>query len=1032
MKHTEYWENPAVIAENKEPGHELALPYDSEGACVRGEESPYRLSLNGKWKFYWQQGVDTPLPQGYQEKGFAGEGSFDEVEVPGVWQLQGYGKPIYLSSSYPAAIGTKKSSIPSISHKQNEVAIYRRRFTVPQQFSGRELFLHFGAVKAALYVYVNGSYAGYSQGSMTPAEFDVTPYITEGENQVTAVVYRYSDGAYLEDQDMWFLSGIYRDVYLYAESKVCIRDVFAKAELLRGYRDGDLHVDVTLGNYGESAAVKLTAKLLRGEQEIALYAAGVVAKSGSTRIAFQKTLEQVEAWSAETPNLYTLVLILEAGGQTLCVKRVRIGFKKVEIRGNVLYFNGQKLKIKGVNRHDFDPDYGWAVPRERYHQDLSLMKLANINAIRTSHYPDDPYFYDLCDEYGFYVMDECDVETHGVRRKGVPGSNPMWTQAVLDRAERMVLRDRNHACVTFWSLGNEAGDGDNFLKMRERVLELDDRYPIHYEGDFDLTKSDFISRMYPDAGKLEKLCKQEEITVSFFENLTNRLAADNKPITPEMYAGKPVILCEFAHAMENSLGNFKEYMDAFDAYDHMCGGFIWDYVDQAIHVRRDGIDQWLYGGDFDEGATSGNFCANGIIAADRTVHPSYYEVKKVYQPVCVTFDAEQRILHIQNRNLFVSLAALDCIWSLEERGNVLASGTLDVSGVQAQEDAAYTLAYDPSAGDGGEQVLNVSFRLREKQQWAEQGSELMFEQFILEPRAFAEPQTPTGELAVEKKGKRITVTGSAFRVQFDGGVLTELVYRGQNMLMCGIRPSFFRAPTDNDIGNLNFAPVFTPLSPAYRRRKAGKVKSVKLERGDNTVRVHVKWKASFTKRVETVYTVYPDGRIDTAFTATATVFDFTRAGLCMQLPASLGQVTYYGKGPHENYIDRNTGARLGVYRTDVKGLEHRYMRPQENGNRTGVRAVAFAGEQGGVAFTAKPGTSFDFAAHLYTDDALDRARHLHELEYTQLITLHLDASQCGVGGDMPGVACLHTPYIMRKGQAYSFAFTIQPYAASGR
>ncbi len=1026
MRKLAYWEDPNIIQENKEAGHILAMPYDAEDACLSGGTSPYFLSLNGMWRFRWIQGADSPLPEGYERPDFD-DSSFDEIRVPGVWQLSGYGKPVYLSSSYPAAVAVAKRKIPTIRHDLNEIGIYRRAFTLPESFAGREIYLHFGAAKAALYVYVNGEYAGYSQGSMTPHEFDVTRFVSPGENQVTAVVYRYSDGTYLEDQDMWFLSGIYRDVYLYAEHRVALRDFFACAELDESYCGGTLAVTQRIDNFGESAALKISAELIRGAQREQIYSSGVVAKPGTNHFSFRRRFKNVDRWSAEEPNLYTLLLKIELNGRCICAKSCRIGFKRVEIRGNVLYLNGEKLKIKGVNRHDFDPDHGWAILRERIRQDLLLMKRAHINAIRTSHYPDDPYFYDLCDELGFYVMDECDMETHGVRRKGVPGSNPIWTKAVVDRAERMVLRDRNHACVTFWSLGNEAGDGDNFMKMRGRVLELDGRWPIHYEGDFDLTKSDFISRMYPTQEKLRALCEQREITVSFFENLTNKLAADNKPVTAEMYRSKPVLLCEFAHCMENSLGNFQEYMDAFDRYDHMCGGFIWDYVDQAIHVRRDGQDRWLYGGDFGEGATSGCFCANGIIAADRTVHPAYYEVKKVYQPVSAAVDWPSGTITIRNKNLFVTLDDYELVWRLMRRERKIDGGTVDITGIRPGESAAYTLPYRyEDLREEEEYILNIDFVRRERCAWAARGEVAMSEQFIRTPRAAESP--PPGAVGVpvryEKSGRRLTVTAGQTAAVFVGGVLESLSFGAGNILRDGVRPSFFRAPTDNDIGNFNFAPAFRFLSPSLRRQKPGRPTRVKVSTVEDSVAVTVCWRAAFTRGVETRYLFTPDGAVHVFFQATGTGFDFTRAGLMMTLDGSFGQVEYYGRGPEENYSDRCSGSPLGVYHSDIRSLEHRYMRPQENGNRTGVRDLTFRGQRGSVCFASSDPDGFSFSAHQYTDLALHRADHLYELAYGEDTVLHLDAAQSGVGGDLPGVACLHEPYVMRRGRPFRLHFTI--------
>ena len=560
---------------------------------------------------------------------------------------------------------------------------------------------------------------------MTPAEFRITDAIHAGENSITAEVYRYSDGTYLEDQDMWFLSGIYRDVYLYAENDIYLRDFYARAELDEACQDATLSVWTGVANWGKETVedIVLDAALVGGTK-LSFEPLELVALPGNTRSFFTADIEKPLQWSAEAPNLYTLVLTLRKGDQVLSCKSVRIGFKRIEIKGEQLLVNGSPVLLKGVNRHDFDPDHGWAVPRERYYEDLNLMKQANINAIRTSHYPDDPFFYELCDEYGFYVMDECDMETHGVRRKDVPGSNPMWTQAVVDRARRMVIRDRNHACVCIWSLGNEAGDGENFKYMKQAILYHDDSRPVHYEGDFDLTTSDFISRMYPNGEMMEKLGTRQPITVSMFENIANSLAADNKPITAEMYRGKPVVLCEFAHAMENSLGNFQEFMDAFEKYDNLCGGFIWDFVDQAIHKKENGVDKWLYGGDFDEGATSGYFCANGIIAADRTPHPSYYEVKKVYQPI---HTEEQNLLsgkiRVLNKFLFTDLSGFSLVWTIQAAGKTIQEGRINELHIQPGASAELVLPYDLTDLPAAECVLTVSFITKEDTPWAKAGFE---------------------------------------------------------------------------------------------------------------------------------------------------------------------------------------------------------------------------------------------------------------------------------------------------------------------
>ena len=579
------WENPEIFKINKEDGHAIMMPFDSEKDALSAKESNYKQSLNGKWKFYWQRGLKNQ-PENFQLTSFD-DSHWDEINVPSVWQTQGYSVPYYYASTFPKAFSRSKGKIPSIDHDMQEIGFYRKSFTLNENFNGREIFLHFGAAKSALEIYVNGEFVGYSQGSMTPHEFNVTKVLKPGENVITAKLYRYSDGSYLEDQDMWWLCGIYREVYLFAEPKLCLRDFYFKTDFDDSYTDSNVTLNMYINNYNNiRGKMTASAKLIDSNNgEILLGTKETELSGGNEAVTFTETVKAPEKWSAETPNLYTLVMTIELDGKIICVKTYKVGFKKVEIKGEKIYYNGMPLMIKGVNRHDFDCDNGWAVPREIYTQDLDIMKQNNINSIRTSHYPDDPYFYDMCNKYGFYVMDECEVETHGVRRKGVPGSNPVWTGAVVDRMQRMVLRDRNDPCVFMWSLGNEAGDGSNFMEMKKAALALDNSRQFHYEGDFDLTKSDVISRMYPTKDIMEKLGNKQPITISLYDNIANQLAADSKPIKAEMYEGKPVVLCEYAHSMENSLGNFQEYIDDFEKYDNMCGGFIWDFVERCV-LRR--------------------------------------------------------------------------------------------------------------------------------------------------------------------------------------------------------------------------------------------------------------------------------------------------------------------------------------------------------------------------------------------------------------------------------------------------------------
>lgn len=1032
MKEKKYWEIPNIYKENKEDGHCLSLPYTNFKSCVYGEVPACKKTLNGRWKFFWQQGVDK-LPPEYASPELD-DSSWAEITVPGVWQLQGWGKPVYLCSFVPGALSTSKSKIPQISHKKNEVGIYRRNFTVPEDFKDREIFIHFGAVKSAFFLYINGKRVGYSQGSMTPAEFRVTDFLIEGENQLTAEVYRYSDGTYLEDQDMWFLSGIYREVYLYSEPKITIGDFYAKAQLDEAYTDGHLDVELKLNNYTNDATILYSDLLLMEDKENprVLKSEQIIVNPGESYYNFNHVEPAPRQWSAEEPNLYRVAVVLRTEEEIICVKQHRIGFKRVEKKGNVLLINGKPVIIKGVNRHDFDPDHGWAVPERTYKIDLTLMKQANINAIRTSHYPNAPILYDLCDEMGFYVMDEADVESHGVRRKNCPGDNPKWFGACVDRAQRMVLRDRNHACVCFWSLGNEAGDGKTFEYMRKAVLVLDDTRLIHYEGEFDFDKSDFISRMYPDGGYMEKLGNKQEVKVKFYENIANKLAADSKPIKPEHYGTRPVILCEYAHSMENSLGNFKEFTDAFEKYDNLCGGFIWDYVDQSIHKQDGETDKWLYGGDFDEGATSYYFCANGIIGADRIPHPSYYEVKKCYADVAAeAIDLKIGRFKVINKHRFSNHNRYTLNWELAENGVMIEEGTLGAVDIAPLSSAEVIVPYDLSDLPEGEIVLTLRWTLTQDTSWAMKGYEVTFEQFLVRKAIDADPGESEEALDVISNGKNLVVKSSKINVEFANGVLCSLSFSGKQLIYpeSGIKPNFFRPLTDNDIGYLNFVPYLRKLHPKYRWLSATKrcrVRSVKVLREESgKCIVIVKWRAPFVRKVKTEYIIHSSGYIDVRHSLKNGVLNMIKIGLNLSIPNEYSDVCWYGRGPHECYCDRKTGAAIGLYYSDVDGLEHRYMRPQENGQRVDCRSLKITDSEGaGFCFASLDDSGFEFNLRKYDQYKLDKAAHLYELEPDDHLSLDIDGRSCGVGGDLPGCAHLRKPYIMERFKDFSFGFRI--------
>lgn len=1030
------WEDLTIIGQNKEPGHAQAFLYDTESEAVKLEPSPYQYSLNGDWKFYFQKGARLSSEITAADMDDTG---WDTITVPSVWQLKGYGEPYYYATSYPQAIDTNKKTLPRISYELQEAGVYRRSFRVPGHFNGHEIFLHFGAVKAALEVYVNGQYVGYSQGSMTPHEFDVTKVIKDGINQVTAIVWRYSDGTYLEDQDMWFFSGIYREVYLYAEPKITVRDYYIRSEFDQELRDAKVALSLSLNSWQSPGTVRVKASipelgLQLGEQSLEVRNGAVV--------ELNALVEKPEKWSHELPRLYTVVIIWEFNGRTYH-KALRFGFRKIEICNNVIYLNGKRLIIKGVNRHDYDPDHGWAVPPWRYKEDILIMKRLNINSIRTSHYPNHPKLYELCDEYGILVMDEADLESHGVRRK-LPLSDPKWTKACIDRMERMVLRDRNHSCIIFWSLGNEAGRGKNFDKMREAAERLDTTRLFHYEGEHRKEVSDVISRMYPNEGVFQQLCSMEPIKVSKYSPVA--LANDSKVITNEMYETMPLILCEYAHCMGNSLGNFVEYTDAFEKYPHMCGGYIWDFADQAIHKAAPEGDEWLYGIDFEETynkngykkksktGSDGAFCANGIVAANRELHPAAYEVKKCYQNLRVLpVDIEKGHYRIHNNQLYRSLVPYyRLIWRMECNGSQFEAGEVPeelLKKADPQSKVDITIIPKKPLPLAGEITITFQWLLNEDTPWEKAGYVQAYDQHILrEYKGLAFIPNKKQQISIEKSDDSITITGDSFVYLFTDGSLVSAKWKGKELLLAPVVPNLSRAVTDNDIDTGHFVPMLTPYMNAVKWERMSnqlQCKAQSVNNGCSPVRIQTTWKHPLCRSLTIDYGVYSDGEIEFQMRVSSKAAPLVRVGIQMLLPESFDTVNWYGRGPQECYPDRKTGAIISRYTSSVRNLEHQYMRPQENGTRCDIRELELTdGKRMNIRIKDLSNKGLLFSAWNYTQDSLRKATHAHLIKYENLTTLNIDGVMCGVGGDLPGIASLHKAYILEAKKEHIANFVL--------
>jgi beta-galactosidase len=1033
------WENPYVIGKNKENPHCIALPYSDADTLLSGEETNWKINLNGNWKFNF---TEKPVnrPKDFYKIDYS-VNDWDEITVPGVWEFQGYGKPIYLAFDYPSTISKKKSQIPKIDHNDNPVGSYRRNFSIPSGWDNREIFIHFGAVKAAFYLWINGEMVGYSQGSMTPAEFNITNYIKEGNNVLAVEVYKYCDGTYLEDQDMWFLGGIYRDVYIYSEPKLYIRDIFARCTLDNQYKDAVLYLDIDLKSEKIQEEGSLEVYLLeKGKKQLkdCIISENIKLQKNEQKYEFTKEIFNPNKWTAETPNLYKIVVVLKgSNNQILELKAINIGFRVIEIKDSKFLINGKPILFKGVNRHDYDPKGGWAVPNETRLKDILIMKQHNINALRASHYPNDPYIYELCDEYGLYVIDEANVETHGVRKKNVPGDDPMWTEAVVDRMVRMVHRDKNYSSIIMWSLGNEAGFGSNFKKMKKAAFNIDDTRPFHYEGDCDLETSDVLSMMYPTPEKEKKYGEKQDIKLSLMENLTNALTADNKAFTKEQYINKPVMNCEYAHAMENSLGNFKEHMDNFNKYDNWCGGFIWDFVDQAVLKGKvNGKKYWAYGGDFSEGKTHGIFCANGIIAADRTLHPSIYEVKKVYQNISVTanniLDGE---CTVYNNNVFIALDYVYLYWELIENGEKIISGNFDNLNINPNESKKIIIPFEKSTLDERKEYhLLISFRLKKDTLWAQKHFEVAWEQFQLPYTHKNKIMINTknvDSLKIAKLSKTIIISNSKIDVVINNktGNIDKLNYGNGNIIRQPLRMNFWRALTDNDNGMANFMPKLNHIirdNKSYKASYEGRsVKKVSIKEHDKYIKVNIIYTVpNAIGTAKTIYTIYIDGTIKVKNTITPKK-ELTRLGMQVEIPNEYNTMTWYGKGIHETYSDRKLGAKVSIYSGKVDKLIHNYLRPQENGNRTDVRWVTLTNDKGKGIKVKTNDKLLNVSAWPYTMKDLDEAKHVHELPTRDTITFNIDHAQKGVGGDLPGDLSLMEKYKLPAKKQYEYSFTIK-------
>jgi beta-galactosidase len=1018
------WEHPTNISWNKLKAHNTFYTFPNEALALKGDrtQSPLFQSLDGTWKFKLAKNPKDVIPD-FIKPAFSDK-SWADIKVPGNWEMQGFGHPIYINWEFPFEPVSPPFIPHNLSdnmHRSNPVGMYRRTFQINDTWKGKRIILHFGAVSSAFFVYVNGVQMGYSQDSHLPAEFDITNVVKPGSNSLAVQVYRWSDGSYFENQDHWRMSGIYREVYLVARPNSHLEDFFVKTALDDDYQHATLRIEPRFyyKNAQELEGWKLEAQLydagkavweapasLALSQITDFYKRGRYNTTSGPLLpqAIEKVVMNPKKWSAETPALYDLILLLRnEKGEVLEATSCKIGFRKIEWGTFGLRVNGRQVKLFGVNRHDHHPATGKAVTYDNMLEDVLLMKRFNINAVRTSHYPNDPVFYELCDKYGLYVLDEANIETH--KLGGSLSMQSDWGAAMLERGMRMVERDKNHPSIIGWSLGNESGSGPGHEAMAAWIKSYDKSRFLHNEGAFSYVDDksvdppyvDVLSRMYYAEADMEEILKRPGDT-------------------------RPLMYCEYAHSMGNSTGHLYKFVRAFRNNPRFIGGFIWDWADQGIfRISPDGKKYFVYGGDFGEEFTNGDFCLNGLVFPDRKPEPALWECKKVFQPVHT--EIQNGKLRIQNLHAFTNLDELSMRWQLTRNGEPMKSGGADLPPTQAGGLLELSLPNMETPGSD-EYILTVSFMLKEPKIWANAGHEVAWEQFVLSENR-NETRRSTTLPQWQENDQAVIISGTNFTVNINrkSGILESYVIDGQEFLKRGIKPSFWRAPTDNDLaaglpGEMAIwesAGKYARLSDfTYFVEGQSRVVKATLQMLDSKATLIL------------VYRIFGDGelKIEARLDAASELPLLPKIGLELAIPARFDQLKYYGNGPHESYSDRMLGVKTAIYETALDAFGTPYIRPQENGNHTGIRWIQFSDVTGkGLHIESK---SLNVSAWPYTLEDLIAAKHSIDLKKRDFITLNLDYGQMGVGGDdtWSRNARPHPEHMLRPG-VYEWSFSLR-------
>lgn len=1013
------WCDQYVSGVNKESNCQLAIPFANEqqARMASTEESAYYQSLNGTWKFHWvADPKDRPID--FYKPDFD-VSRWDDIKVPATWQIEAvrnnknWDKPLYCNTIYPFCdwrhvewpnVIQPRPADYTFASMPNPVGSYRREFTIPKSWQGRDVFIRFNGVEAGFYIWVNGKKVGYSEDSYLPAEFNLTPYLNKkGKNVLAVEVYRFTDGSYLECQDFWRFSGIFRDVFLWSAPQTQIRDFFFHTDLDNAYKNASVALDIELT--GKKSKGELQIKLTDAKGNI-VATQNIQGKIGNNTVNF--TVENPYKWTDETPYLYDLTISLKQKGETTDLRNVKVGFREIEFsKDGQLLVNGRPTLLKGVNRHDHSALNGRTVSKEEMEKDVQLMKQFNVNAVRTSHYPNNPYFYDLCDEYGIYVMAEANVECHG--HMGL-SKEPTWVKSFTERNENQVKCYKNHASIIMWSMGNESGNGENFRSAAQAIKKLDTSRPIHYEGNSAFC--DLTSTMYSSVDWLESVGK-------------DRLQKAQKGETVQ-----PHVVCEYAHAMGNAIGNFKEYWETYERYPALIGGFIWDWVDQSIEMPTpDGKGIYkAVGGDFGDKPNDGNFCTNGVIFADRTFSAKAYEVKKIHQPVKVEKVSEEQY-KITNKRFHSSLDDLYGRYEIVEDGKVILSGNIDGLNFAPQTTKTFTINDKLSQTEpGAEYFINFRFMQKKDTRWAKAGYEVASEQIKL-----SESEKPVfiaekGNISLNETADTYIVKGDKFEAHFSKteGTINAYTLNGKPMINAGLELNLFRAPTDND----------KQVSGDWQRKGLYSMKKEagnwQVQKKDGKVVLQIKntyrGKAGFDYQTEVEYIVNPDGSIlvNSAITPAITGEIIPRVGYRMELPEGFERIRWYGRGPIENYVDRKEASFVGTYESTVSEQWTNYVKPQEMGNHEDIRWIALTNPNGmGFLFVSGNQNMSASALHIKAQDMADpnqlqKLIHSYEISMRKETILCLDAANRPLGNASCGPGPLSKYELKSRPTIFSF------------